>query len=232
MKPCNQQYILLLFLGSSYTYLRVSSCVLTTTCIGFESDYPTTSSSILYPFDGNTGDANLVASGSAMGTFSLPTYFVGSYAGQAIFLNISHEHYVRIPSIDFKNQSFTLEMWILPLDATSVGSSAEDFSIFGQCSTDNICLTLSFRSGRIHLSFDSLSSNQTLISSTIIPIEMWTHIAVVYDIIVFQQRIYINGDIDTLSMGIVMPYQGSSANTFATIGQAQSAAYLLTTFYG
>ena len=110
---------------------------------------------------------------------------------------MSQEHYVQIPPINFRNRSFTLEMWLLPYSAATIGSSADDFSIFCQCSAYNVCMSVNLRSGRVHLSFDSLANNATLISSTIVGLSQWTHVAIVYDLGVFQQRIYINGEISS-----------------------------------
>ncbi|CAF1658638.1 unnamed protein product [Rotaria magnacalcarata] len=74
------------------------------TCIGSETQYPITSGAVLYPFDGNTRDA-----------FSLPSYNYAAYSESAILLNATQQQYISIPFIDFRNTSFTLDVWVLPM---------------------------------------------------------------------------------------------------------------------
>ncbi|CAF4423574.1 unnamed protein product, partial [Rotaria magnacalcarata] len=167
--------------GSSYSHIA--------TCIGSETQYPITSGAVLYPSDGNTRDA-----------FSLSSYNYGASSESAILLNATQQQYVSIPFIDFRNTSFTLEVWVLPINAATNSGLQDDFPIFGH--------------------------------STPIPYWNWIHAAVVYDITIYQQLIYINGIIDTVSEGIVTPYQGSSSLASTTIGLGKSTAFAVTSFYG
>ncbi|CAF2973205.1 unnamed protein product [Rotaria socialis] len=173
--------------------------------MGSENQYPITSGAILYPFDGNTRDASLLANGSPVGAFLLLSYNCGAYSGSVILLNAT--------------QHFTLEVWVLPINAATNSGLQDDFPIFGQCDGYLTCLLLTFRSGRIQLSFNSMATNVTLTSSTLIPYWNWIHVAVVYDITIYQQLIYINGIIYTVSEGIVTPFQSSSSLASTTIGR-------------
>ena len=200
--------------------------------MGSETQYPITSGAILYPFDGNTRDASLLANGSPVGAFLLPSYSYGAYSGSAILLNVTQQQHISIPFIDFRNTSFTLEVWVLPINVATNSGLQDDFPIFGQCDGYLTCLLLTFRSGRIQLSFNSMATNVTLTSSTLIPYWNWIHVAIVYDITLYQQLIYINGIIDTVSEGIITPFQGSSSVASTTIGLGKSAAFAITSFYG
>ncbi|CAF5224066.1 unnamed protein product, partial [Rotaria magnacalcarata] len=100
--------------GSSYSHIA--------TCIGSETQYPITSGAVLYPSDGNTRDA-----------FSLSSYNYGASSESAILLNATQQQYVSIPFIDFRNTSFTLEVWVLPINAATNSGLQDDFPIFGQC---------------------------------------------------------------------------------------------------
>ncbi|CAF2105178.1 unnamed protein product [Rotaria magnacalcarata] len=175
--------------GTSRADLKASPCSNIATCIGSETQYPITSGAVLYPFDGNTRDA-----------FLLPRYNCGACSGSAILLNATQQQYASIPFIDFRNTSFKLEVWVLPINAATNSGLQDDFPIFGH--------------------------------STLIPYWNWIHAAVVYDITIYQQLIYFNGIIDTVSKGIVTPYQGSSSLASTTIGLGKSAAFAVTSFYG
>ncbi|CAF4259446.1 unnamed protein product [Rotaria magnacalcarata] len=187
--------------GTSRAHLKASSYSNIATRIGSESQYPITSGAVLYPFDGNTRDA-----------FSLPSYNYAAYSESAILLNATQQQYISIPFIDFRNTSFTLEVWVLPINAATNSGLQDDFPIFGH--------------------FNSLTINVTLTGSTLIPYWNWIHAAVVYDITIYQQLIYINGIIDTVSEGTVTPFQGSSSLASTTIELGKSAAFAVTSFYG
>lgn len=202
------------------------------TCIGSETQYPITSNAILYTFDGNTRDASGLANGSPVGTYTLPSYYYGGFSGYTITLNASQQQYVNIPFIDFRNTSFTIELWLLPISVGAGSGLPDDFPIFGQCDASLTCLLLTFRSGHIQLSFDSMGTNTTLISSSLLVNGYWVHVAIVYDITTYQQLIYVNGIIDAVSQGTTMPFQGSSSGAVTTIGLGRSAAFSVTSFSG
>ncbi|CAF4142548.1 unnamed protein product [Rotaria socialis] len=108
--------------GTSRADLKASSYSNIATCIGSETQYPITSGAVLYPFDGNTRDA-----------FLLPSYNYGAYSGSAILLNATQQQYISIPFIDFRNTSFTLEVWVLPINAATNSGLQDELHIFGQC---------------------------------------------------------------------------------------------------
>jgi hypothetical protein len=108
-----------------------------------------------------------------------------------------------------------------------------DYGIFGQCDSNGNCLAISLRNGRFALSFDAMNPNNiTLIGSTINQQNNWIHLAVVYDAVLYQQQIYVNGQIDAVSRGIVSPFSVTSTSAITTIGRAISFAYITTYFVG
>jgi hypothetical protein len=166
-------------------------------------------------------------SGYNTGTsFGAPGYTGQAYSGQALTVN-SIAQYVQIPNVNLAQQSFTLQVWLFPTNLNTPG----DYGIFGQCDLNSICLSLSLRNSRITLSFDSMNTNNnTLTGSSLITTTNWVHVTVVYDAVLFQQQIYVNGEIDAVSRSIVTPYRGNSFGATTTIGRSLSYAYLASYF--
>jgi hypothetical protein len=184
-----------------------------------------------YSFDGNTYDSNLIASGIGLAASgSTPGYIGNGYVGSAINLNWANGDYVEIPYINISYQSFTIEVWIVPFVPSS--GAQNDYGIFQQCDDNQICFLLTLRVGHIQLSFDAFSTNPLLISSELIAYDSWTHVAIVYDAVLYQQLIYINGNLDTVSNSMVQSYRGSSVSSNTTIGLTKSLAYNLSYFSG
>ncbi len=214
---------------SSFANITPSYCI-SSSCMNSMLHYSGTNVRS-YSFDGNTYDDSLTASGIGMASNGLTPGFTGSgYVGSAIILTWANGNYVKIPYVNISYQSFTLEVWITPV--TPTGGVQDDYGIFQQCDANQICFILTLRFGHIQLSFNAFGSNPLLISSELIPYNWWTHVAIVYDAVLFQQLIYINGVLDTKSIGMVQPYQGSSISSNTTIGLTKSLAYNLSYFSG
>ncbi|CAF2062099.1 unnamed protein product [Rotaria magnacalcarata] len=210
---------------SSFTNHTVSSCS-SSTCIGQETPYRSSQVTALYTFDGNTNDQSGYLSGTASGS---PSFVYSSYVGQAIFLTSSSQQYVQIPNINFFEKSFTLQTWI----NTGSLSMTNDYGLFSQCDSSSICLSFNFRNGRLVLSFDSMNANNsTLTGSTLISDSDWVHVTAVYDAVLFQQQIYVDGVIDAVSYGIVSAFQGDSTSATTTIGRGSSYSYGTTYYNG
>jgi hypothetical protein len=213
---------------SSFTNITVSVCS-SSTCIGKETPYRASGITVLYAFDGNTNDLSGYASGTPSGT-NPPTGFLNQgYVRQTLNFNANLSQYVTIPSVNLTKQSFTIQVWIYP-----VGSNGQvNYGIFGICHSDLICLSLSLFNNIVAFSFDSMNvNNKMLIGATVIEIAAWSHITVVYDAVLFQQLIYVNGRIDAVSSGIVNPYQGKLSSSTSTIGLSSSYTYNTSYFYG
>jgi hypothetical protein len=182
----------------------------------------------LYPLDGNPNDITGFATGVLFGT-SLPSFVNPCYIGsQSLSLNSAFQQYLQIPSLGLTQTSFTIEIWLYVS-----GIVTGDFGIFGQCDLNGICLALSLRNGRLALAFDSMNTdNNTLTGTTILQAQKWTHVAVVYDAVLLQQQIYLNGRIDAVSRGMVGPYRGTTSGSTATIGRTLSSAYTTSYFVG
>ena len=214
--------------SASETNLTVSACS-TKTCIGSETPYRTSIITALYTFDGTYNDLSGLYSGIAYGS-SPPSYSSGTnYIRQSIELYITSNQYIAIPYISFRQQSFTIQFWFL----ISGSGTSVDYGVFSQCGADLICLSLSIRSGRIILSFDSMNSTgNLLIGSTVTSVSYWHHVTVVYDAIFRQQLIYVNGKIDAMSSGMTDPYRGTSSGVTTLIGRSSSFNYPLSNFHG
>jgi hypothetical protein len=208
--------------------MTVSACSVST-CIGKETPYRSSIVTALYPFDGNTNDLGGYATGTAFGGI---TYTPQGYVSQSTSTLIpASMQYIQIPNINFAQQSFTIQTWLFTPAAITAPS---DYAIFGQCDGNSMCLSLSLRNGRITFSFDSMNSASTpltgesLITSTL----SWVHVTAAYDATLFQQQIYVNGEIDAVSHGIVSSYQGISSSSITTIGRSLSYAYPVSYYSG
>ena len=127
------------------------------------------------------------------------------------------QQYVQIPYVNLAQQSFTLQLWIYP----TITNTSGEMGIFGQCDSSSICFSLSLRNARVGVSFDSKNNNSSpLLGSTLITGNVWTHLTVVYDAVLRQQQIYVNGGVDAVSNGLVSPYRGSSSGSVTTIGRS------------
>ena len=212
----------------SFTNLSVSACA--STCIGKETPYHTSTVTVLYPFDGNSNDLSGYATGTLFGT-SIPGYNTACYVGsQSLALNSAPaQQYVQISSVALAQTSFTIETWLFLWNPPPMS----DLGIFGQCDVSNICLAFSLRNGRLVLSFDSMNTdNNSLVGTSIFPSQTWTHVTVVYDTVLLQQQIYVNGVIDAVSRGLVAAYRGTTTGSTATIGRTSSFAYTTSYFVG
>ncbi|CAF0925096.1 unnamed protein product [Adineta ricciae] len=220
IQPANSQ--------SSFTNITVSGCY-ATTCIGQETPYRTSTITVIYPFDANTNDASGYAIGTAFG-LSGPGYTGYCYVGyQALVLASLYQQYISIPYVNLSQRSFTIETWIMLYNS----AASSNYGLFGQCDSNSICLSISVQNSRFVVSFNSMvTNNYTLTGSTFVSANIWFHLTVVYDAVLYQQRIYVNGRIDGISSGIVPSYQGTSTGSLTTIGRSSSLGYGTTYFQG
>jgi hypothetical protein len=183
----------------------------------------------IYPFYGNELDLTGTLGGTGLGLTS-PVYYIPWNNINSLCFTSTSQQYVSIPYMSLAKQSFTLQMWIY---LVNVGGQV-DYGLFGQCGSDLNCLSLSLRNGRVTLIFDSLNSNGgvKLTGSTIISAGVWTHITAVYDAVQLQQIIYINGNIDAMSSGMVNAYQGTSTGGINAIAVSSSLGYQPSFFSG
>ena len=108
-----------------------------------------------------------------------------------------------------------------------------DYGLFSHCDPNSVCLGISIRSGRITLSFDAMNSSaNVLVGSRITRASIWAHATIVYDMNARQQRIYVDGLIDSISNSIVNPYGGDSSGAVSYIGLSSSFNYPLSLHYG
>jgi len=214
------------YVVASFTNITVSACS-ETTCIGQETPYRSSIVTTFFPFDGNTNDQTGYVTGTLFGATS-PSYTVG-YLTQAINFNLNPPQYIQILNLNLAQQSFTVQAWVY-IPAFTISN---DFGLFGQCDAYNVCISLSVRFARFTFSLNSMNiNNYTLTGSTVLNAGDFYHVTIVYDSTKFQQLIYVNGQIDAVSNGIVYPYQGNSASLITTVGKSTSFAYPNSYFYG
>jgi hypothetical protein len=186
---------------------------------------------LLYTFDGNFNDMTGYATGTAFGSPAVPGFTSGSnnYVGsQALILAVGSQQYVQIPYVNLAYRSFTIEVWVY-----LTGPLLADYGIFGQCDSNGNCMSISVRNGRFALSFDSMNpNNNTLFGATLTTTSDWHHLAVVYDAVLYQQQIYVDGLIDAVSHSMVSPFTVTSSSAVTTIGRTLSSPYVSSFFTG
>jgi hypothetical protein len=181
----------------------------------------------LYPFDGNSEDLTGYAPGIPFGS-TYPVYSTTNYVGSySLVLTPTSFQYIQIPYVNL-TKSFTIEAWVYPTSA-----AVADYGIFGQCDSNFKCLSISLRNSRFTLAFDSMNiNNYTLVGASVITLNIWTHLAIVYDAVLYQQQIYVNGHIDAITNGITASFAGTSSGSITTIGRSLSLAYGTSYFQG
>ena len=197
------------------------------TCIGQETPYRSSIVTALFPFNGNDDDQTGYISAIMMSP--TVTSYAQSYLTNGLLLSLASQQYLQTSYINLARKSFTVQLWLF----VSSFASSNDFGLFGQCDAYNVCLSISLRNGRVATSLDSMNpSNSMLIGATVIIINAFTHITVVYDEAFSQLRIYVNGRIDAMSSGLVRSYQGNSENLVTTIARSSSFGYSNSYFVG
>lgn len=191
----------------------VSSCP-GSTCIGNETPYRSSVTTLLYPFDGNMNDLIGNNIGVPLGN-TLPAANVQGYVNQGLILSLSAQQYVLLPPVNFARQSFTLQVWIYP----TIMSIAVEMAIFSQCDPTAICFTLSIRNARLAMSFDSMNTSSFLLGTAVLARDTWIHVTVVYDAALRQQQMYVNGRMDAISTSPIDPYRGVTLGSVATVGR-------------
>ena len=135
-----------------------------------------------------------------------PTYGLGRHScGRCLNLTNALLQYVTVdvtPYYDFRPISFSIESWIKP---TIVGDGIEHV-IFGQCPAlaYRQCMRgLISSAGPISFLFrsDTVQANRSL------PLNVWSHVAYVYNLTAQSMSLYYNGTLDASSVGHG-PFQG------------------------
>lgn len=142
--------------------------------------------------------------------------YVDGYVGRALSIQAVQYMYVNTPFINLANRPFTMEAWIF---LTSINTT-EETGIFGQCEKETLdrCLHFDIRGQKLFMGFysDDLTGPTNLI------IQIWTHVAFVYDMATNTKLIYINGRLDN-SAPSNSSYQGTSGMMYVGLSGLQSA---------
>ncbi|CAF0907873.1 unnamed protein product [Adineta steineri] len=152
---------------------------------GWTGSYCQIVQTILWTFDNTLNDL----SGQFIGVgYNSPTYTAGINGyGSALALNGIHNQCVIVyPYLNMSYMSFTWEFWIYPTIALP-----NDTTFISQCfnvSKDQ-CLLFMIRYDKILFSFwyDDVSG------LTVIPVNKWSHMTLIYDLITNKKFIYLNG---------------------------------------
>ncbi|CAF1314535.1 unnamed protein product [Didymodactylos carnosus] len=198
-------------------------CV-STTCINNLTAFHAPHTLAFYSMDGNVNDLNNVYDGQLLSATGSIGYNGGdAYSGQSLGqLTSTQGQYVLLPYIPLSYQSFTIEMWVKLIYSTG----QTDYGLFGQCSSTTLpfqCLVLSIRNYHLHMSFGT--GDTDLYGETYLYNYIWVHVAFVYDSVLLQKSIYINGIIDaTSSVSTSQPFQGG-ASGMSTIALTSNNSY-------
>ena len=136
-----------------------------------------------------------------------PTYGLGrNGCGKCLNLASSLQQSVLVnvtPYIDLRSISFSVEAWIKP---TIIVTDGLEHVIFSQCPEllGLQCMRTSIGSPGV-MSFLFRSDTQT--DSQLIPINVWSHVAYVYNLTALTMSLYLNGTLE-VSSGSHGPYQG------------------------
>ncbi|CAF0767437.1 unnamed protein product [Rotaria sordida] len=190
---------------------------ITTTTSTTTSTSPTTTTTAAFiagafwPFDNNALELYNGLNSTLSGLPSYTTSFLGY--GAAINLNQSLSQFVSITSmvIPLNSRSFTIEVWIYP-----IGLTGGEYGIFGQCqsTSTNLCLHFTSRNNKLYCGF----YDNDVEGATTLTMNVWTHVACVYDSARLIQEVWLNGVLNGLHSG--SPYQGLWGTT--TIGATYS----------
>jgi hypothetical protein len=131
-----------------------------------------------------------------------PTFVLG-YVGQALSLNSASNQYLSTSFIPLTSTSFTIDGWIYP---TSYSNLKGTHSIAGLCPQESPNQCVEFD---LHSNVTSVSSTgefaffdtAALHGSIAIPLNQWTHVAIVYGKSSKRQYFYVNGVLDNTKSG-------------------------------
>jgi hypothetical protein len=139
------------------------------------------------------------------GQMTSGTTYISGYINQA-FVGNSISYMYSTQYLNFANRAFTIELWMM-INANL--SSSVIYGIVGQCQTpsNNLCLHCAIRYNKLYFGFygDDTAGVTTL------PMNVWAHVAFVYDFTNNIKIIYLNGILDT-SGASGSAYQGTSGN--------------------
>ena len=159
---------------------------------------------IAWYFESSLNDHFGIYNGTSQGNL---TYGVGrNGCGKCLNLTLSLQQSVLVnvtPYIDLRLISFSVEAWIKPTINVTDGL---EHIILGQCAQLAIrkCMRASIGTPGV-MSF--LFRSDTLTDSQLIPIDVWSHVAYVYNLTALTMSLYLNGSLQ-VSTGGHGPYQG------------------------
>jgi hypothetical protein len=159
---------------------------------------------VAWYFEGNLNDRFGVYNGTGQNnlTYGLSRNGCGeclnltSTLQQSVLVNVT-------PYIDLRSISFSVEAWIKP---TIIVRDGLEHVILGQCPALSLrqCMRTSIGSPGV-MSFLFRSDNQA--ASQLVPIDVWSHVAYVYNLTALTMSLYFNGSLQ-VSTGSHGPYQG------------------------
>ncbi|CAF0942580.1 unnamed protein product [Adineta steineri] len=149
------------------------------------------------------------------GTSTNGPTFVSGYIGQALSLNSASNQYLSTSFIPINSKSFTVDAWIYP---TSFPNTKGIHTIAGLCpqQTAQQCFQFGLHSNvtsTTSTGYFGLWEAADLRGSMSIPVNQWTHVAIVYSKSKTKQVIYVNGNLDN-SRGTSNGFNGTSGTFY------------------
>ena len=135
------------------------------------------------------------------------TTYLSGYVDQALPIVSSQYVTINSPFLNLANRAFTVEAWIF---LTSLNSTT-DTALFAQCQAFSArnCLHYVIRSNKLYMGFFSDDTSGV----TNVSLNVWFHIAFVYNFAANTKSIYLDGILDGFGAS-VGAYQGTSGVTF------------------
>ncbi|CAM4773690.1 unnamed protein product [Rotaria magnacalcarata] len=147
--------------------------------------------SAYWPFDNNALELyNTGIDGTPSGSPTYTTSFLGYGAAMSLTRSSSQYVYITPTIIPFNSRSFTVEAWIYPISF----STSNDYGIMGQCqvTSTNFCFHFIVRNNNLYFAFYS----NDLQGGTTLTMNVWQHVACVYDLTTGTQQVWLNGNLD------------------------------------
>lgn len=120
--------------------------------------------------------------------------FVDGYRNKALLLNSTLNPLLSTSYIPLQNSSFTIDAWLYP----TAFPNSNDHIIAAMCpnATNDTCLILSIRKNNTNCYLYFGFYNESLSGAITMSTNQWVHVAFVFDISAYLQKIYINGALD------------------------------------
>ena len=175
----------------------VTSLVATLTVTNLVCAPPPLGITAWWPGDGNAGDVIGGNNGSLVGQVS----FGAGVVGQAFQFNGNGRYAVpESPSLRFGHESFTLQFWVKPASFAGASDPGSGIRLLDKARTypSTWWVVDLLPGGAVEMEMaDANSVSGTTHSDGVLPLNLWTHVAIVVDRQNFRTKYYLNGQPDS-----------------------------------